>query len=52
MDVLPICMSVKHMHTVPMVARRGSHPLELGLEMVVNHLVGTGNQTSGPLKDK
>lgn len=43
MDVLPICMSLHHVHAVPKEAKRASETLELELQMVTRYHVRAGN---------
>lgn len=42
-SILPVCMSVQHVHAVPTEVTRVSDSLESELQMVLSHYVGAGN---------
>jgi hypothetical protein len=43
MDILPVCMTVHHVHAVPAEVTRVSDHLESELQMVLSHYVGVRN---------
>lgn len=52
MNILPVYMSVYHMHAMHGICRNQKPVLEIlgaELQMLVSHPVGTGNQTQVPL---
>lgn len=43
LGISPVCMSVHHVHAVPVEIRRGHGPPGLELQMVLSGPVGAGN---------